>query len=97
MQKTILPYALPKIYEQACAYSVFNFIAQRRILHLAARAPEQQPNITRCCLTRHYHHFIKSVGPVGVSYLLSKNHPLADKPFKPPENYITPARDDCDQ
>lgn len=76
--QTILPYALPKIYEQAPNISLEFAPLQHE--HLFKQLSTERVDMAICRPSGSIAPLHQEVlGPVGVSCLLSKNHPLADQ------------------
>lgn len=76
--QTILPFALPKIYEQAPNISLHFFPLQHDNLYHQLTA--ERADMAICRPVSNVEPLRKEIlGKVGVSCLLSKNHPLADQ------------------
>ncbi|MDH5928276.1 LysR family transcriptional regulator [Vibrio lentus] len=85
--QTILPYALPKIYEQAPNISLEFAPLQHE--HLFKQLSTERVDMAICRPSGSIAPLHQEVlGPVGVSCLLSKNHPLADQPLSL-EDYVS--------
>jgi DNA-binding transcriptional LysR family regulator len=76
--QTILPFALPKIYEQASSISLHFLPLQHDNLYHQLTAERADMAICRPVSNIAALH-TETLGKVGVSCLLSKNHPLANE------------------